>query len=125
MLYSRVPRSSAWPSIVNVKRSYWLSQRAWASSVSRVWMVNSDESVSKNTRSPTLTTKSWLVPGATAVAPPTLIPRPPGSLPGFLAQADKSITAHSATARPAPRDIDTDFAIQGHSSPTMLGLADL
>src|SRR5436190_19056136 len=56
MLYSRVPRSSAWPSIMKVCWLYLCSHCACFSSVAIDCGVSSDESDSKNTRSPTLTT---------------------------------------------------------------------
>src|SRR5262245_18967420 len=80
MLYSRVPRSSAWPSIVKV---YWLYTCSHCACFSRVAIdcgVSSVESDSKNTRSPTLTTKSCWLPGAALPAPavgsPCLLAQP-------------------------------------------------
>src|SRR5208282_1156813 len=46
MLYSRVPRSSAWPSMVKAQRLYRLSHCASLLSVSRPCGVSSEESVS-------------------------------------------------------------------------------
>src|SRR3984893_3344303 len=63
MLYSRVPRSSAGPSIVNV---YWPDGESHCACFSKVATdcdVSSVESDSKKTRSPTLTTKSCWLPG--------------------------------------------------------------
>src|SRR5262249_1573266 len=68
MLYSRVPRSSAWPSMVKVYCGYARSHCACFSRVETDCCVSSVESVSKKTRSPTLTTKSCWLPGTAALA---------------------------------------------------------
>src|SRR5690349_22655353 len=52
-LYSRVPRSSAWPSTVTVKFGYCFRKPAQRSTVRRASGFRSDLSKSKNTRSPT------------------------------------------------------------------------
>src|SRR5476651_2673760 len=97
MLYSRVPRSSAWPSTVNWPYcEYWVSHCACLSSVARDCGVSSDESVSKNTRSPTLTTKSCWLPGVAWPAALACASSP------LLAQAEiASAAARTATSRAA------------------------
>ncbi len=106
-LYSRVPRSSAWPSTVTEYWPYWFSQRAWLASVACASARTTEESVSKKMRSPTLTVKSPGVPGAVEPLPPapSAPPRPrPAALSGrplfFLAQP---ATASAATRASATR----------------------
>src|SRR5665213_937337 len=57
-LYSRVPRSSQWPSTVTVTLAYCFSHVAWRCSVCCPSDLMSEWSKSKNTRSPTFWTKS-------------------------------------------------------------------
>ena len=68
-LYSRVPRSSAWPSTTMAYCRYWFSHCAWRDSVCCASARIEVESVSKKMRSPTLTVKSWAEPGVAAPAP--------------------------------------------------------
>ena len=58
MLYSRVPRSSAWPSMVTVYCGYWLSQTACFCRMPCAYPVKDELSTSKRTTSPTLDVKS-------------------------------------------------------------------
>src|SRR5579862_2377917 len=62
-LYSRVPRSSAWPSTVTRTDGYFDSHAAWRPSkdLSESSMLYSLRA--KWTVSPTLTLKSWALPG--------------------------------------------------------------
>src|SRR3954470_15860195 len=62
-LYSRVPRSSQWPSTVTRTAGYFCSQAAWRP---RIFLSVSSTlywSKAKWTVSPTLTRKSWALPG--------------------------------------------------------------
>src|SRR5688572_8892823 len=69
MLYSRVPRSSAWPSMTMRYCLYWFSHCAWRLRMPCASARMTELSVSKKMRSPTLTVKSLAEPGVAAPAP--------------------------------------------------------
>src|SRR5262249_15957085 len=105
MLYSRVPRSSAWPSIGKVYWPYICSHCACFSGVAHHCGVSPDQFEFKNTRSRPLTTKSCWLPGG---AVPT--PACAGSF-GLLAQPATSVTSSSNPANFAARMTLMTFAI--------------
>src|SRR5215470_18035799 len=92
ILYSRVPRSSAWPSMVTVYCGYWLSQMDCFCRMPCASAVKDELSTSKWTRSPTLEVKSWVDPGAALSTEPT-----PYSLGGNWLFAHAAGTMATAT----------------------------
>src|SRR5262249_38315261 len=116
ILYSRVPRSSAWPSTVMVYCEYCCSQRAWLVSVCVASGERSTLSVEKYTISPTLTAKSRAEPGVAGLVRPPC----PNSLSGFgvLEQPVAASAIRIATENEAPalRHLDSSILVPSHGA---------
>src|SRR5262249_50862819 len=119
MLYSRVPRSSAWPSMVTVYCGYWLSQMDCFCRMPCASAVKDELSTSKWTRSPTLEVKSWADPGAALSTEPT-----PYSLGGnwLFAHAARTKATARTPAIVQARLTPPPNPIFGYSASRILGI---